>query len=195
MTDTEQINTSQPMDTKDTTDPTDPGFDITISCDGDDDALNFEKKVNYKILESCETIKNMLTDMGLDNNTIIPLPIENMYSEAHFDKIIEYCQYMMTPDFPVVRLDGSKIEGDLQQWEKDWIAKMDKQMIFELIMTANYLSNKPFLEMLCKSVAEMIQGKSPDEIREIFNIKNDFTPEEEAEIKKENAFIEEATST
>lgn len=32
----------------------------------------------------------------------------------------------------------------------------------------------------------MIKGKTAEEIRKTFNITNDFTPEEEAQIKKEN---------
>jgi hypothetical protein len=32
----------------------------------------------------------------------------------------------------------------------------------------------------------MIKGKTAEEIRKIFNIVNDFTPEEEAQIRKEN---------
>ena len=35
----------------------------------------------------------------------------------------------------------------------------------------------------------MIKGKTPEEIRKLFNIVNDFTPEEEAQIKKENVRI------
>ena len=33
-------------------------------------------------------------------------------------------------------------------------------------------------------------GKSPEEIRERFNIVNDFTPEEEEEVRRENAWSE-----
>lgn len=32
----------------------------------------------------------------------------------------------------------------------------------------------------------MIKGKTPEEIRKLFNIQNDFSPEEEAQIRKEN---------
>ena len=37
-------------------------------------------------------------------------------------------------------------------------------------------------------VANMIKGKTPEEIRRTFNIKNDFSPEEEEQIRKENAW-------
>lgn len=36
-----------------------------------------------------------------------------------------------------------------------------------------------FSDVGCKTVANMIKGKTPEEIRKLFNIVNDFTPEEE----------------
>ena len=36
--------------------------------------------------------------------------------------------------------------------------------------------------MTCKTVANMIKGKTPEEIRKTFNIKNDFTPAEEEQV-------------
>ena len=43
-------------------------------------------------------------------------------------------------------------------------------------MAANYLDIKGLLDVTCKTVADMIKGKTPEEIRKTFNIKNDFTP-------------------
>lgn len=40
---------------------------------------------------------------------------------------------------------------------------------------SNYLDIKPLLDVGCKTVANMIKGKSPEEIRKTFNITNDFT--------------------
>ena len=37
----------------------------------------------------------------------------------------------------------------------------------------------------------MIKGKTPEEIRKLFNIVNDFTKEEEDQIRKENEWAEE----
>ena len=38
------------------------------------------------------------------------------------------------------------------------------------------------LDVTCKTVANMIKGKTPEEIRKTFNIKNDFTPSEEEQV-------------
>jgi S-phase kinase-associated protein 1 len=66
--------------------------------------------------------------------------------------------------------------------------EVDQATLFDLIMAANYLNIKGLLDLTCQTVANMIKGKTPEQIRQTFNIKNDFTPEEEEEIRKENAW-------
>lgn len=51
---------------------------------------------------------------------------------------------------------------------------------------------KPLLDLTCATVATMIKGKTPEEIRAHFNIVNDFTPAEEAQVREENKWCEEA---
>ena len=48
---------------------------------------------------------------------------------------------------------------------------------------ANYMDIKPLLDLTCAGVASMVKGKTPEEIRKVFNIVNDFTPEEEAQAR------------
>jgi predicted HAD superfamily hydrolase len=67
----------------------------------------------------------------------------------------------------------------------------DQEMLFEIILASNYLDIQPLLDVGCKTVANMIKGKSLEEIRETFNITNDFTPEEEDQIRRENEWAEE----
>lgn len=46
------------------------------------------------------------------------------------------------------------------------------------------------MDVGCKTVANMIKGKSPEEIRKTFNITNDFSAEEEEQIRRENEWAE-----
>ena len=42
------------------------------------------------------------------------------------------------------------------------------------------------LDLTCQAMADMIKGKSPEEIRKTFDMMNDFSPEEEEEIIRDN---------
>ncbi|VAH97694.1 unnamed protein product [Triticum turgidum subsp. durum] len=74
---------------------------------------------------------------------------------------------------------------DLKSFDAEFV-KVDQATLFDLILAANYLNIKGLLDLTCQTVADMIKGKTPEEIRKTFNIKNDFTPEEEVEIRREN---------
>lgn len=50
------------------------------------------------------------------------------------------------------------------------------------LQAANFLDIKPMLDLTCKTLANMIKGKTPEEIRTTFNIENDFTLEEEEQV-------------
>lgn len=79
----------------------------------------------------------------------------------------------------------------VQDWYANFVA-LDQETLFELILAANYMDIKPLLDLTCATVASLIKGKSPEDIRRQFNIINDFTPEEEAQVREENKWCEEA---
>lgn len=67
-----------------------------------------------------------------------------------------------------------------------YVLKVMLGFFFFFLQAANYLNIKGLLDLTCQTVADMIKGKTPEEIRKTFNIKNDFTPEEEEEVRREN---------
>jgi S-phase kinase-associated protein 1 len=85
----------------------------------------------------------------------------------------------------------SPIMSDVvQQWYANFV-DLEQVLLFELILAANYMDIKPLLDLTCATVASMIKGKNPDEIRATFNITNDFSPEEEAQVRDENKWCDE----
>jgi S-phase kinase-associated protein 1 len=134
------------------------------------------------------TIKNMLEDLGSDNDAPIPLP---NVSAKILEKVITYCKYHH--EHPTPQSEEKKDEkrtDDIIPWDREF-CQVDQATLFELILAANFLDIKPLLDLTCKTVANMIKGKTPEEIRKTFNIKNDFTPEEEEQVRKENEWCEE----
>ncbi|KAL6640969.1 hypothetical protein ACP70R_019150 [Stipagrostis hirtigluma subsp. patula] len=77
----------------------------------------------------------------------------------------------------------------LEAWDKEFIAAVpDNSTLFGIILAANYLGVDDLIDLGCTAVADKMRGKKPEEIRAIFEIENDYTPEQEAEVRKENAW-------
>jgi len=72
-----------------------------------------------------------------------------------------------------------------------FVDDLDQEMLFELVLAANYMDIKPLLDLTCAKIATMIKGKTPEEIRKAFNIRNDFTPEEEELVRQEDSWCQE----
>lgn len=66
-------------------------------------------------------------------------------------------------------------------------------MLFALILAANYLDIKALLDTTCKHLANMIKGKSPEEIRKVCNLKMD--PNQSKDSQKVCEKIEPAKET
>ncbi|KAL5567857.1 hypothetical protein UlMin_024432 [Ulmus minor] len=120
----------------------------------------------------------MIEDNCADNR--IPLP--NITSKI-LSMIIEY--YKKHVETPKLDEHATTVDHELKAWDADFV-KVDQATLFGLILAANYLNIKSLLDLTCQTVADMIEGKTPEEIRKTFNIKNDFTPEEEDKVRREN---------
>lgn len=108
-------------------------------------------------------------------------------------KVLDFCEHHLTEPMTEIEkpLKSQNMKDVVQQWYADFV-NVEQVLLFELILAANYLDIKPLLDLTCATVASMIKGKSPEDIRATFNIKNDFSPEEEAQVREENKWCEEA---
>lgn len=166
--------------------------------------------VDVEIAKCSVTIKTMLEDLGMDDEEeeIVPLPNVN---SAILRKVLQWATFHKDDPPPpeddenkgtiiigffihwffiMTFIYVEKRTDDISSWDADFL-KVDQGTLFELILAANYLDIKGLLDVTCKTVANMIKGKAPEEIRKTFNIKNDFTASEEDQVRKENEWCEE----
>ncbi|KAH7834544.1 hypothetical protein Vadar_017258 [Vaccinium darrowii] len=141
------------------------------------DGETFE--VEESVAVESQTIKHMIEDNCAD--TSIPLP--NVTSKI-LAKVIEYCKRHVES---AAKSEDKAVDDALKTFDTEFV-NVDQAVLFDLILAANYLNIKSLLDLTCQTVADMIKGKTPEEIRKTFNIKNDFTPEEEEEVRRENAW-------
>ena len=105
------------------------------------------------------------------------------------EKVIEFCQHHAgdKPEEDEEKKEEGTSEANIDDpWDQEFV-KVEQGVLFELILAANYMDIKPLMDLSCKTVANMIKGKSTEQLREMFNIENDFTEEEDAQLKEENA--------
>ena len=140
-------------------------------------------EVDVEVARMSVTLRTMLDDLGIEEDDGEPIPVQNVNSSI-LRKVIQWATYHKNdPPTPEDDDNREKRTDDISSWDADFL-KVDQGTLFEIILAANYLDIKGLLDVTCKTVANMIRGKTPEEIRKTFNIKNDFTPQEEEQIRR-----------
>lgn len=106
--------------------------------------------------------------------------------------VIEYMAHCEAHPEEMTRFQkGGKIDA-FTPWDTVFAQKMksDLWIFFEVMMASNFLEVKSLLELMFRSWAGMMQGKTDAEICQLFNIRTDATPEEIAAIKAANPWLE-----
>merc|ERR1719183_1730702 len=165
--------------------PVEDGPEVTIVTNADGETSH-KMPLNHARMSG--TIANMLDDIDDDTESDIPIP--NIKGEI-FKKVIEFCK--QHPDAPLNPTEEQQLEmrvKPLDGWDMEFV-RVPLATLFEMILAANFLDLKPMLDVTCKAVAEMIKGKTPDEIKKVFGVEGDFTDEEKAQVLRDNPWLEE----
>jgi len=147
-------------------------------------------KVSLDIAIMSELVKTMF-DSDQPEDEVQEMPLPNVKTSI-LAKVLEFLtHYKGEPMTEIEKpLKSSNMNEVVQEWYADFV-NVEQETLFELILAANFMDISPLLELTCATVASMVKGKTPEEIRQHFNIVNDFTEEEEAQIREENKWCEE----
>ena len=147
-----------------------------VSSDG------VKMQITAKAAQKSQLLKAILED----NSDDIELPLDNIKSNI-LKKIKEYLDhYQDTEPKKIERpLASVNYHECVDTWDFEFI-NVDFDLIFEIILAANFMDIQPLLELASSKVASIIKGKTPEEIRKMIIGEKEFTPEEEEQIRKEN---------
>ena len=156
--------------------------------------------VTRKVAEMSVLVKAMMErDMSTDEDEedveeeaaeAEEIPLPNVTAPV-LEKVLAFCRHHQ--DAPMEEIEKPLRSEDMYQVVDAWDAKfveVEQEVLFEIILAANYMDIPSLLDLGTAKVASLIKGKTPEEIRQTFNIVNDFTPEEEAEVRAENQWCE-----
>ncbi|CAI8600992.1 unnamed protein product [Vicia faba] len=135
-------------------------------------------EVDEAVALESQTLRHLIEDNCADGEGI---PIPNVTSQI-LAKVIEYCKKHVEA---ANSEEKPAANDDLKTWDAEFV-KVDQQTLFDLILAANYLDIKSLLDLISQAIAQIVASKTVEETRKMFNIVNDFTKEEEEELRREN---------
>lgn len=133
------------------------------------------------------TIRNMLEDLGVDDDAPIPLP---NVARRELDRALEYVvQHIDDPPKTEEQVDEWRA-AEITGWDATFVARPFDEL-FHLILAANFLDCKPLMDLICKHVAHQLRGKPKEDIKVLFGLPADtkFTQEEEDAIRRDNEWL------
>ncbi|XP_034929605.2 SKP1-like protein 21 isoform X1 [Populus alba] len=107
--------------------------------------------------------------MGSSKNHAISLP--QRVNPAILGLILDYCRFHHVPGHS---------NKERKTFDEKFI-RMDTKRLCELTSAADSLQLKPLVDLTSRALARIIEGKTPEEIRETFHLPDDLTEEEKLE--------------
>jgi len=155
----------------------------------DDDMIELVSKEQRKFKVSKKAaIASTLVKTAIENDKDAKEVTLVHIETAIVQKVVDYMNHHTT--VPPRKIEKPLKSTNLRELVDDFDAKfvdtIDQETMFKLLLAANYMDIKSLLLLMCAKVASLMKGKTPDQIRKTFNIRSDYTPEEEEEVRKEH---------
>jgi len=160
---------------------------------------NDEKEfvIPRRAVRHSKVLKEILDDVDDQEETVVPLANVDSLTLEFLAPYLEYYQDK-EPD-PLEKPLRAPLPDLIPAWEKDYVYKClfkdgdEKQHepLFKTLMAANFMGIDPLRDLCCAAIANMLRGKSPEQIMEVFGITEPFTPEEERAVEEEYPWLKE----
>jgi len=142
-------------------------------------------KMTRAAAKRCKMLDKMTADEGEDSQVKLDVDCDS----KTLPLVIQYCEYHKDTAPSQLPMPLMKhVDEYLDQWDKDFIYNnlVDKadeakhELLLEVMSASHYFDCEDLLNLTCAKVGSMIQDKTPEQIRALFHLPDDFTPEQRA---------------
>ncbi|KAK9035868.1 hypothetical protein V6N11_077893 [Hibiscus sabdariffa] len=129
------------------------------------------QQVEQEVAMFCPMICHEVIQKGMGSSKNYAISLPQRVNPAMLSLILDYCRFHQVP---------GRSNKERKSFDEKFI-RMDTKRLCELTSAADSLQLKPLVDLTSRALARIIEGKSPEEIREIFHLPDDLTVEEKLE--------------
>uniref|UniRef100_A0A0E0JXJ1 SKP1-like protein n=1 Tax=Oryza punctata TaxID=4537 RepID=A0A0E0JXJ1_ORYPU len=89
---------------------------------------------------------------------------------------------------PFAAPEGYGFDDPLARFDDELMDGADADTVVDLLRAATFLRIEKLADLASREVAACMRGRTVEQIREVFGIVNDYTKEEEQDVRKENSW-------
>jgi S-phase kinase-associated protein 1 len=156
-----------------------------------------EYKISRNAIAMSGHIKEMISDHPAD--VLLVLPMEKV-DALTLKYVIQYMEYHWNNRAePIEKPLKQHISESISEWDKqflytDLVKNGDEkkhELLIHVTIAANFMNIPALLDLTTACISSIILDKTTEQIRSVFNIEKDFSPEREAKNKMEIEFLNE----
>jgi len=146
------------------------------------------------VTQDIRTMSKLVDEALLDNASEQASIVCGDVNEQELKMIIDYCTHYSFNktktdiEHPLPSKDPKVFIKD--EWEREFMDKLDLDAKCELLMAANYFDIPAIFELCCACIASFFKGKDFEKIKADFGLQDvTYTPEDEEKLKQEYPWI------
>ncbi|KAJ6972336.1 hypothetical protein NC653_032804 [Populus alba x Populus x berolinensis] len=129
------------------------------------------QQVEQEVAMFCPMICQEVIQKGMGSSKNCAISLPQRVSPAMLSLILDYCRFHQV---------AGRSNKERKSFDEKFV-RMDTKRLCELTSAADSLQLKPLVDLTSRALARIIEGKTPEEIREIFHLPDDLTEEEKLE--------------
>ncbi|KAL9240468.1 hypothetical protein vseg_014683 [Gypsophila vaccaria] len=129
------------------------------------------QQIEEEVAMFCPVVCREILQKGVGTSKTNAVVLPEQVNPVTLSSILDYCRFHQVPGHSIMERKAFD----------DKFIRLDTKKLCELTSAADSLQLKPLVDLTSRALARIIEGKTPEEIRNIFNLPDDLTEEEKLE--------------